>query len=113
MSNRENKNNQNLKISNLESHQQRNQKKSKLNQNKNFLSNYYHNDLAQNKENFIFLKSSKILNQSIFDIYLKYKADDVANFCFFYEGIKNEKDLENLEKYDIIHLHWINYFLNL
>ena len=85
----------------------------RLNQNQNFLSNYYHNDLVQNKENFIFLKSSKILNQSIFDIYLKYKADDVANFCFFYEGIKNEQDLENLEKYDIIHLHWINYFLNL
>ena len=40
-----------------------------------------------------FSKNSKILSQSIFDLYLKYKSEDVANFCFFYEGIYKKNDL--------------------
>lgn len=84
-----------------------------LNSDKNFLSTFFHNDFNQNKENFFFLENSKILSQSIFDLYLKYKSEDVANFCFFYEGIYKKNDLKYLKNYDVIHLHWINYFLNL
>ena len=57
----------------------------KLNTDSDFLSNFYHNDVYKKRENFVFLKSSKILSQSVFDLYLKYKTENVANFCFFYE----------------------------
>ena len=85
----------------------------KLNTDNDFLSSYYHNDVYKKKENFVFLENSKILSQSIFDLYLKYKTKNVANFCFFYEGIYNKDYLQLLKSYDVIHLHWINYFLNL
>lgn len=85
----------------------------KLNTDSDFLSNFYHNDVYKKRENFVFLKSSKILSQSVFDLYLKYKTENVANFCFFYEGIHNKDNLQLLKSYDVIHLHWINYFLNL
>lgn len=85
----------------------------KLNDDFNFSSTFYHNDFYKKKENFVFLESSKILSKSIFDLYLKYKSEDVANFCFFYEGIYKEADLKLLNNYDVIHLHWINFFLNL
>lgn len=85
----------------------------KLNEDISFSSNFYHNDFYKKKNNFVFIKSSKILSQSIFDLYIKYKSDEVANFCFFYEGIYAKDNLKLLNNYDIIHLHWINYFLNL
>ena len=78
-----------------------------------FSSTFYHNDFNHKKENFFFLDRSKILSQSVFDLYLKHKSDDVANFCFFYEGIYKKNNLKLLKNYDVIHLHWINYFLNL
>ena len=84
-----------------------------LNKSENYISNYYHNDTPQDKKNFTFIENSKILNQSIFDIYLKYKAEGVANYCFFYEGIENNQTLKIFDDYDVIHLHWVNYFLNL
>ena len=84
-----------------------------LNKDKNFSSTFFHNDFYQKKENFFYFKNSKILSQSLFDLYLKYKSEDVANFCFFYEGIYEKNNLKLLNNYDVIHLHWINYFLNL
>ena len=84
-----------------------------LNIDKNFSSTFFHNDFYQKKENFFYFKNSKILSQSVFDLYLKYKSEDVANFCFFYEGIYEKNYLKLLNNYDVIHLHWINYFLNL
>lgn len=85
----------------------------KLNDDRDFLSSFYHNDLNRKKKNFFFFENSKILSQSVFDLYLKYKSEDVANFCFFYEGIYKKDYLKLLNEYDVIHLHWINYFLNL
>ena len=43
----------------------------KLNDDVNFSSTFYHNDFYKKKKNFVFLESSKILSQSIFDLYLK------------------------------------------
>jgi len=62
-----------------------------LNKSENYISNYYHNDTPQDKKNFTFIENSKILNQSIFDIYLKlsvknnfleYFLIDVSDICF-------------------------------
>jgi len=84
-----------------------------INSNTDFHSTFLFNDVKNNKnKSFNFIQTSKVANQSIYEIYFKYKNGDISNFCFFYLGLDNEK-IKIIHDFDIIHIHWINYFMNL
>lgn len=86
-----------------------------INKNTNYQSTFLFNDFNNNNyqnKNFDYIQTSKIENQSIYEIYFKYKNIDTANFCFFYLGLDSEK-IKIIHNFDIIHIHWINYFMNL
>jgi hypothetical protein len=81
--------------------------------NNGFKSTYYHGQVKSNEKNFEYLDTSKIFNKIIRKIYLRYTKSGIANFSFYRTGLENSGLNKIINNNDIIHIHWINNFLNL
>ena len=83
-----------------------------INKHTKYKSKFYYSDKKIKKNNFSFLKTDSLRTSVSNEIYYKYCKQDIGNFSFFKAGI-NPEQFSEINKLDIIHLHWINKMLDL
>ena len=83
-----------------------------LNKNTDFESTFFFNDKEHEDDYKIFLDYNRNKRNFSYHFRYNYCKSDIANFYFFMERL-NKKKIDQILKNDIIHLHWVNYFLDL
>ena len=74
---------------------------------------FYNNANTGKKPNYFFLKPQSTISAVLKKIYYTYTSPGIANFSFFKQAIPNSELIKIINKYDIVHIHWVNYFLSM